>query len=478
MKARMIVLFFVAGIVQFVAEPIASWSQESLVRPAGSNDLLELGPFIQIPGPNPILIPGLEGTWEGGVVETSDAFKDFGTYYLYYHGNGGDGYQLGVATAPHPLGPFEKYDGNPILERGSSGSWDDVHVACAMILKEGSRNYTMWYSGYGHSEEHSQWGIGLATANHPLGPWKKHEGNPVMEHFGYVGGVVKAQSKYHLYTAHPIGSTGPDYSPMSLATAERPEGPWTVHPENPVLKQGEWGDWDDGGFSEAEVLYRGGVFHMFYGGAKLYEPRIATRESIGYAYSVDGVNFMKHGRNPVAAREANPNASAFAEVHAIMEPPFIYLYHTLRYKKAWRARFEEQFPGVEDLGVQVLAMARPFALDMPILRREAIAPKTTTAMADSPPICLSHVSQFALTAECTFSSSAKAGIQVHARSSYDGIHYDTADLHHLELPCRPGKTARKTISIDTAVRFLKILVENLDESESVSDITITATLGG
>ena len=196
MKARMIVLFFVAGIVQFVAEPIASWSQESLVRPAGSNDLLELGPFIQIPGPNPILIPGLEGTWEGGVVETSDAFKDFGTYYLYYHGNGGDGYQLGVATAPHPLGPFEKYDGNPILERGSSGSWDDVHVACAMILKEGSRNYTMWYSGYGPDGIKK---LGYATSNDGL-KWTRYGDKPIYDkHWTEDMIVVKHNDLYYMF---------------------------------------------------------------------------------------------------------------------------------------------------------------------------------------------------------------------------------------------------------------------------------------
>ncbi len=110
------------------------------------------------------------------------------------------------------------------------------------------------------------WSIGLATAESPLGPWKKHPKNPVIERFGYVGGVVKAKGKYHLYAAHPIDSTGPDYSPMALATAQKPQGPWTKWQGNPVLKQGPWGEWDDGGFSEAEVLYRSGAFHMFYGG--------------------------------------------------------------------------------------------------------------------------------------------------------------------------------------------------------------------
>ena len=375
--------------------------------PAGMpirNALLDPSRFIQIPGPNPILTPGPEGAWDDEIIEASDAFKDFDTYYLYYHGNGGQGYQLGVATAPGPLGPFTKQGKEPVLRVGPKGSWDAVHVACAMVLKERTDRYTMWYSGLGKPDEHHGWCIGLATAETPLGPWKKHSANPVLDNFGYVGGVVKSNGKYHLYTAHPIGSTGPDYSPMALATAEKPEGPWTKWNGNPVLKQGEWGEWDDGGFSEAEVLYHSGVFHMFYGGAKLFTPRLASRECIGYAYSFDGADFTKYARNPVATHEAEPNASAYAEVHSIIEPPFVYTYHTLRYKEPWRDRFRPQFPTVEDLGVQVLVMQRPFSLAMPLLNIRSLEPEATTPMSSeiTPAVSLSHVSRVAITAECAY----------------------------------------------------------------------------
>jgi hypothetical protein len=444
------------------------------------NALLKPSRFIQIPGPNPILTPGPESAWDGEIVEASDAFKDFGTYYLYYHGNDGQGYQLGVATAPGPLGPFTKHGKEPVLKRGPKGSWDDVHVACAMVLKERTDRYTMWYSGLGRSEEHRGWCIGLATAESPLGPWKKHPKNPILNHFGYVGGVVKSNAKYYLYTAHPIGSTGPDYSPMALATAEKPEGPWTKYKDNPVLKQGEWGEWDDGGFSEAEVLYHTGVFHMFYGGAKLFRPRIATRECIGYAYSFDGVHFTKYGRNPVATRAAEPNVSAYAEVHSIIEPPFVYIYHTLRYKEAWRARFRPQFPTVEDLGVQVLVMQRPFSLEMPLLNLPSLAPGAMTPLSSevSPAVSLSHVSRVAITAECTYGMRSNMGIRLHIRSSPDGLKYDTTDLYTYEHAFEPGQTCRKTFELNTNVRFIKILVENGDSGESVSDVKIMATLGG
>jgi hypothetical protein len=51
-------------------------------------------------------------------------------------------------------------------------------------------------------------------------------------------------------------------------------------------------------------------------------------------------------------------------------------------------------------------------------------------------------------------------------------------LFTLDAPCQPGQTERKTFDLNTNVRFIKIMVENLDESESVSDLSITVTVGG
>jgi hypothetical protein len=455
------------------------------VNPDMTRNALLAGPMLQIPGPNPILTPGEEGDWDDEIVEAGDAFNDHGTYYLYYHGNGGEGYKIGVATASHPLGPFRKAGKAPVLNTGPKGAWDDRHVACAMILKEGTDRYTMWYSGYGTQEKDERWGIGIATSNGPLGPWEKASANPVIPHFGYVGGVVKVKRKYYLYTAHPIGSTGADYSPISLATSDSPEGPWAIE-EKPVLHQGEWGEWDDGGFSEAEVVFHSGVFHLFYGGAKLHPERIRTRESIGYAYSFNGRDFVKYGLNPVAAREANPNAAAFAEVHTIIEPPFIYLYHTLRYCQPWRERFREQFPVVEDLGVQVLVTQSPFKLDMPVLQLDTLE-KGATALADCPPISLDKVDHVSLTVEA-ISHGAATDLKVLVYSSTDGINYDNRPLaactFNLLLPVgaednAPHREIRQTFNLpETSARWIKLRLQQVDKGSKISNLKVTATLSG
>ena len=434
--------------------------------------------FIHIMGPSPAIVPGGEKDWDGWILESSDVFKDHHTYYWYYHARGKrdiypKGYRVGVATAPTPLGPWKKYEGNPILDYGPEGSWDDEWVACAVILKEGAYNikggtekYYMFYSGGGSGSKGVS--IGLATADNPLGPWKKYEGNPIIEDFGYVGGIVKVNGKYYLYTEHPIGVT--DQGPFCVATADRPEGPWKKYEGNPVLSPGDWGSWDDGGFSEAKVVYHEGIFHCFYGGTKTLK-----LESIGYAYSFDGYKWIKYGANPVVPLSRVPDAAAFSEVHTLIEPPFIYLYHTLRYisrnPQDW-TKWE-----TEDLGIQVLSIDPHFRLSMPVLILDSLGPKEASSLNTCCPIGLDSVSSLALTAECKYRTDAKKGLKVHVVSSYDGINYDDFDLYVFDVPVRAGKTIRKTVELSPKVRFVKVIVENLDEACEANSIKVTATLG-
>ena len=448
-----------------------SYAEGSGAKPPPRNEIIEHGPFIQIPGPNPLISPGDSSAWDGAVVEAGNVFKDEQTYYFYYHGTPRDknkwprgGYRIGVASAPHPLGPWKKHDANPIIDLGPVGSWKGLHVACPAVLKEEGDKYYMWFGGMKEDTgEFGRWDIALATASHPLGPWKEYEGNPVLEDFGFVGGVVKVDGKYMMYNVHPIGAASPDSGPIKLATAEKPEGPWKKYEGNPVIPAGEWGAWDDGGFSEAGMLYHDGVFHCFYSGVKWEK-----LESIGYAYSFDGYNFIKYSGNPVAPRENSPDTSAFAEIHALYEPPFHYVYNTQRY---YSRRGEY-------LGVQILVNQRPFSLRMPVLNIESLDSGKTTSLADSPPVSLSHITRLALTVECTYGKKAKKPIRIHVRASYDGTKYDTADLYTLDNDLRPGQLTRKTFQLDSKVRFIKVLVENTDQSQNVSDVKISATLGG
>ncbi|MGC2657459.1 MAG: hypothetical protein WA324_05750, partial [Bryobacteraceae bacterium] len=459
-----------ASVVLLSFSADSTFAQTPVVDQIQQNALLAARPFLHISGPNPIITRGAKGTWDEDYIEAGDILKENATYYFYYHGAPVDHqlwgpgiYRIGVASSNRPLGPWTKIGDKPLVDVGKPGTWDDGSVACPVVFREKPGKFFMWYCGVSRSSK--RWGIGMATASSPAGPWTKYGNSPVIPGFGYVSSVVKKDGKYYLYAEHPIGSSADDYGPMSLATADNPEGPWTAWSGNPVLPVGETGAWDDAGYSEAKVFYRDGMFHMFYGGAKEYVPRRLTQESIGYAYSLDGEHFIKYGGNPVALRESSPNAAAFAEVHAYFEPPFVYAYHTLRYLDPKLA----MKPGdidTEDLGVEVLVTQSAFTLPVPVLVQDSLPARSATKLSECPPISLNGASEVTLVASADYETGAKAGLRVHIRSSVDGMNYDSADLLTFEDDLEPGATGQKTVALEAHGPFIKAFVENLDGSHA------------
>lgn len=424
--------------------------------------------LIHVPGPNPILKTGNPGEWDDGVIEVCNVFKDGETYYLYYHGipedkeRWGPGqYRLGVATAPHPLGPWTKYGDAPVIDVGPEAGWESKMVACAAVVKEQENTYYLWYWACSSAPE-ADGAIGLATGSSPVGPWTKWAENPIIKEVGYLGAVVKVEGTYRMYVEHPIGECSPDQGPFCLLTADRPEGPWHWHGGNPILPAGDWGAWDDGGYSEAGMLYHEGVFHTFYGGTKWRK-----LESIGYAYSFDGVEFFKHLSNPVVMRERCPDTSALGEVHTVYEPPFFYAYHTLRYISR---------PG-EDLGVQIIATSVPFRIVMPVMTLDELAPASTTELTACPPLGTENINSLALTVECTYDDQAAAGLKVKVFPSCDGLNYDSEPTCTIDNYFTPGASCRRTVPLDSCCQFLGLSLENTDARCAVKDITLRATLG-
>lgn len=448
-------------------------------------------PFVHTPGPNPILMCGEKGAWDESVIEACDIIKEGATYYLFYHGHtfssqGESGYRIGLATAPHPLGPWTKLGDKPVLDFGPKGSWDGRDVACAAIVKEAPDRFLMWYSGSSRPTEKkpgqtSTWDIGLATASRLEGPWTKHAANPLIKDFGYVGGVLKHEGQYRLYSENPVGAIANDYGPIALATAASPEGPWTIWKDNPVLPGGAPGAWDDGGCSEAKVTFWDGRHHIFYGGAKEYKPRMKTRESIGYATSTDGTHFTRHPASPVAAREDEPNVAAFSEVHTLVEPPFIYAYHTLRYlDPRLVTRANGRTSVLEDMGVQVFVMQRPFHFDMPLLRVSGLKPGGLSELSDCPPLCIKHLTRASITVQTDLAvySTTHRDIRIHARGSADGLRYDEGNDQVFDVKGNAKTPAKFDLKLDPAMKFIKFLIENLDPENPCRTVSIEATVGG
>lgn len=106
-------------------------------------------------------------------------FAEDGIYYLYYeiaYPTTSKG-AIGVATARTPLGPWKKYERNPILRASPPGQWDSFDFYAPRLVKW-KNTYYLFYNG-SNTEDVEARQIGFAAGPTPLGPFTKYSGNPV-----------------------------------------------------------------------------------------------------------------------------------------------------------------------------------------------------------------------------------------------------------------------------------------------------------
>ncbi len=187
---------------------------------------------------------------------------------------------------------FIKYEGNPVLRLGPAASWESKQVSHPRIIFDG-KTYRMWYAGSNDTCRQ----IGYATSTDGIN-WTKDPNNPVLTvgQLGTIdnmvispGAVVYDGNVYHMYyTARGFTNAG------TICHATSPDGiVWTKDDvNNPVLKRGEQGWWDDYGLSAGPVLKQGMRWLMWYNGFRSDKKWYA-----GVATSSDGVHWIKDTLN-------------------------------------------------------------------------------------------------------------------------------------------------------------------------------------
>jgi len=187
-----------------------------------------------------------------------------------------------------------KYPGNPVFQPGKSSEWDMAKIAHTVLFEEGQ--YNMWYKGW---SDHIPGFMGIGYASSPDGiHWQKYTNNPL--EFNCEGtswdivfdafDVIKKDSLYLMWYAGidkktNIWNIGFAWSENGLS--------WTKLPE-PVLWPGEDDDWDAAAINGATVHFDGINYHMWYNARDT-----SWVQRIGYATSDDGIHWKKHPANPV-----------------------------------------------------------------------------------------------------------------------------------------------------------------------------------
>ncbi len=213
-------------------------------------------------GGNPVLTTGSGSVWDNSRVGRPTVLFDGKIYKMWYQGMSTSGVvKIGYATSSDGIN-WNKYANNPILNIGSSGSWDDARVKAPNILYD-DNVYKMWYTGDSSTNIHK---IGYATSYDGIN-WTKFANNPIL-----TGPTNPSTGVENLYVMHfydrylgwyhnDVGGSGDIDHALS-----RDGISWVKYQNNPVISQGPPGSWDSVLVGSPKVMANDNHYWMYYVG--------------------------------------------------------------------------------------------------------------------------------------------------------------------------------------------------------------------
>ena len=150
---------------------------------------------------NPVLGLGSAGSWDSAELRQTFVILEEGLFRMWYTGSDGSIQQFGYATSTDGIN-WTKYTGNPTMGRGAAGTWDDVWIASQRVIMNGSL-YEMLYSAFDGSNVR----IGYATSSDGLAWTKYNGNPVINQgstgtwddRFLFVGSVIKIDANYNLW---------------------------------------------------------------------------------------------------------------------------------------------------------------------------------------------------------------------------------------------------------------------------------------
>lgn len=189
---------------------------------------------------NPIMNGAV--AWENNEVSPVAVLydPDAAIWKMWYHGGNNTGLrQIGYATSPDGI-VWTKYAGNPIIVPGSSGSWEEW-IADAKVIRFGPTDYRMWYRGSNNTSGASSYGYatstdGITWTKYPGNPII-NAGSSGAWNDGYIMAFAPlwdaSQSMFHAWA---IGTDALVGYGANIGYYSSLDGiNWTESPSNPVL---------------------------------------------------------------------------------------------------------------------------------------------------------------------------------------------------------------------------------------------------
>lgn len=171
---------------------------------------------------------------------------------------------------------------NPVLTKGTSGSWDDYGVVPSLVMKINNQ-YRMYYMGSRGLNE--MLNIGLALSSDGIN-WTKY-GAPVMAatsqyYMIALSNIIIKDSTYLAYFNYNNSRSGSN-NKIGMATSYDGIN-WTMYANNPILSATL--TWEGGSIYFPTVVLDNNQYQMVYSNA-------LQQNAFGMAISTDGYNFTK-----------------------------------------------------------------------------------------------------------------------------------------------------------------------------------------
>jgi predicted GH43/DUF377 family glycosyl hydrolase len=187
-----------------------------------------------------VLAPSGSASWERDEASPNFILFEAGVYKLWYHGGGyfmgGSGTRYGAARVGYATSPdglsWTKYTGNPVLDIGTPGAFDDEQVAEPRVTKLAT-GYRMYYTGANATSKRKS--LGMATSTDGI-TWTKDRRNPILDtnRWGnFWGGAFFYQNGlWLLWHADDSGGSHINFKWSGDGIS------WTDGSQNPVLQPG------------------------------------------------------------------------------------------------------------------------------------------------------------------------------------------------------------------------------------------------
>jgi predicted GH43/DUF377 family glycosyl hydrolase len=256
--------------------------------------------------------------WNG--IASADAFvmKDNDTLKMWFAGSGWTSpsdtiahVRVGYAWSTDGINWVE-YPNNPVVDISlNSSDFDSDGIETPTVIKDlnapPTERYKMWYAG--------RKSLGSGVNDHKFGyayspdgiNWTKYSGNPILSSgspsdwyntFISSPSVIKEGSTYKMWFTAPdlIANGQPTDNKSNIGYATSTDGiNWSVYPAA-VLIAGSQSNWDSAAAAEPSILKIGNAYHMWYSALDNWT---VENFAVGYATSLDGINWTKDMSNPV-----------------------------------------------------------------------------------------------------------------------------------------------------------------------------------